>query len=99
MKRGTIPATTSETVLGALANPAISVSLPVHVPARENAIVNRLTKTKVEKEVDHEAERQVRLKAEGRVKKAAAIEQVRPACSTCPILPEKGAQRDLVLFR
>jgi hypothetical protein len=46
------------------------------VPARENAIVNRLNKTKVEKEVDHEAERQARLKAEGRVKKAAAIEQV-----------------------
>jgi len=49
----------------------------VHVPARENMIVNRLTKTKVEKEVDHEAERQIQLKAEGRVKKAAAIEQVR----------------------
>ena len=46
------------------------------MPARENAIVNRLNKTKVEKEVDHEAERQARLKAEGRVKKAAAIEQV-----------------------
>lgn len=48
----------------------------IHVPARENAIVNRLNKTKLEKEVDHEAERQARLKAEGRVKKAAAIEQV-----------------------
>lgn len=43
---------------------------------RDNAIVNRLNKTKVEKEVDHEAERQERLRAEGRKKKAEAIERV-----------------------
>ncbi|KZT59373.1 cytoplasmic protein [Calocera cornea HHB12733] len=47
----------------------------VHVPARENAIVNRLNKTKVEREVDHEAERQARLKAEGQVRKNAALEK------------------------
>ena len=48
----------------------------VHVPTRDNAIVNRLNKTKVEKEVDHEAERQERLKLEGRRKKAEATERV-----------------------
>lgn len=48
----------------------------VHVVTRENAIVNRLNKTKLEKEVDHEAERQARLKDEGRRKKAEAIERV-----------------------
>ncbi|KAI9637834.1 uncharacterized protein MKK02DRAFT_35925 [Dioszegia hungarica] len=47
----------------------------VHVSTRDNAIVNRLNKTKVEKEVHHEAERQDRLKAEGRKKKAAAEER------------------------
>ncbi|KAG7571326.1 hypothetical protein FFLO_00678 [Filobasidium floriforme] len=60
-----------------------------HVPARENAIVNRLNKTKVEKEVDHEAERQARLKAEGRVKKAAAIEQEREAAAQRKIWEEQ----------
>ncbi|ORX39989.1 hypothetical protein BD324DRAFT_597597 [Kockovaella imperatae] len=47
----------------------------VHVAARENAIVNRLNKTKVEKVVDHEAEKQERLREEGRRKKAEAIER------------------------
>jgi hypothetical protein len=50
--------------------------IEVHVVTRENAIVNRLNKTKLEKEVDHEAERQARLKDEGRRKKAEAIERV-----------------------
>jgi hypothetical protein len=49
---------------------------PVHVAARDNVIVNRLNKTKVEKEVDHEQERQDRLREEGRRKKAEAAEQV-----------------------
>jgi hypothetical protein len=48
----------------------------VHVQGRENAIVNRLNKTKVEKEVDHESERQERLRVEGRKKKAEAQERV-----------------------
>ncbi|EJU02960.1 cytoplasmic protein [Dacryopinax primogenitus] len=47
----------------------------VHVAARENAIVNRLNKTKVEREVDHEAERQARLRVEGQARKAAAQEK------------------------
>jgi hypothetical protein len=49
----------------------------VHVATRDNAIVNRLNKTKMEKEVDYEQERQDRLKAEGRKKKVAAEERVR----------------------
>lgn len=39
--------------------------------------MNRLNKTKVEKEVDHEAERQERLKVDGRKKKSEALERVR----------------------
>lgn len=53
----------------------LSILTAVHVPTRDNAIVNRLNKTKVEKEVDHEADRQARLKEEGRRKKAEAIER------------------------
>jgi hypothetical protein len=56
---------------------AESLSRAAHVPARDNAIVNRLNKTKVEKEVDHEGDRQARLKEEGRRKKAEALERVR----------------------
>jgi hypothetical protein len=39
-------------------------------------IVNRLNKTKVEKEIDHEEVRQERLREAGRQKKAEAIEIV-----------------------
>ncbi|KAJ2919155.1 hypothetical protein MD484_g1264, partial [Candolleomyces efflorescens] len=46
-----------------------------HVPRRENPIVNRLNKTKVEKEVDHEQERVDRIKQETAVKRAAANER------------------------
>ncbi|WWC89929.1 uncharacterized protein L201_004858 [Kwoniella dendrophila CBS 6074] len=49
----------------------------VHVPSRDNAIVNRLNKTKIVKGVDHEAERQERLREEGRKKKAGAIERAK----------------------
>ncbi|WVF72111.1 hypothetical protein IAT40_006923 [Kwoniella sp. CBS 6097] len=49
----------------------------VHVSTRDNAIVNRLNKTKVEKEVDHEGERQERLRIEGRKKKADALERAK----------------------
>ncbi|KAH9060197.1 cytoplasmic protein [Lactarius vividus] len=44
----------------------------LHVPKRENAIVNRLNKTKVERVVDHEAERIERVKSENAAKRAAA---------------------------
>ncbi|SPO20144.1 related to JLP2 DnaJ-Like Protein 2 [Ustilago trichophora] len=45
-----------------------------HIKEKDNVIVNRLNKTKKEVQVDHEAERQDRLRQEGRVKKAKAIE-------------------------
>ncbi|KAF7293804.1 NFACT-R-1 domain-containing protein [Mycena chlorophos] len=47
----------------------------VHVPKRENPIVNRLTKTKVERVVDHEAERIERMRKEGVMRRAVATEQ------------------------
>lgn len=43
-----------------------------------NAAVNRLNKTKVERVVDHELEKVEREREEARVKRAAAIEKVRP---------------------
>jgi len=48
----------------------------VHVPKRENAIVNRLNKTKIERVVDHEQERVDRQKREAAVRRAAAAEKV-----------------------
>ena len=49
----------------------------VHIAKRENVIVNRLNKTKVERVVDHEAERIERVKRENAVKRAAAAAKVR----------------------
>ncbi|KIO27011.1 hypothetical protein M407DRAFT_73737, partial [Tulasnella calospora MUT 4182] len=46
-----------------------------HVAQRENVIVNRLNKTKVERAVDHEQEKIDREKAESAVRRAAAVEQ------------------------
>jgi hypothetical protein len=48
----------------------------VYIAARENTIVNRLNKTKVERAVDHEAERIERVKKENAIKRAAANVQV-----------------------
>ncbi|KAJ1031144.1 hypothetical protein NDA18_002363 [Ustilago nuda] len=45
-----------------------------HIKEKDNAIVNKLNKTKKEVQVDHEAERQERLREEGRLKKAKAVE-------------------------
>ncbi|CCO37285.1 Coiled-coil domain-containing protein 25 [Rhizoctonia solani AG-1 IB] len=47
----------------------------VHVPERVNAIVNRINKTKVVREVDHEQEKVDRIKAESAKRKAAALEK------------------------
>lgn len=48
----------------------------VHVPKRENPIINRLNKTKVERQVDHEQERQDRIRRENAAKRAAAAAKV-----------------------
>ncbi|KAH9480692.1 Coiled-coil domain-containing protein 25 [Psilocybe cubensis] len=50
-------------------------SIEVHVATRENAIVNRLNKTKTERQVDHEQERIDRIKKENAIKRAAAAEK------------------------
>jgi len=55
---------------------ADNVGYLAHVTTRDNSIVNRLNKTKLEKEVDHEAERQERLREEGRRKTAEAADRV-----------------------
>uniref|UniRef100_A0A8H8CGZ8 NFACT RNA-binding domain-containing protein n=1 Tax=Psilocybe cubensis TaxID=181762 RepID=A0A8H8CGZ8_PSICU len=47
----------------------------LHVATRENAIVNRLNKTKTERQVDHEQERIDRIKKENAIKRAAAAEK------------------------
>ncbi|KAH7099471.1 cytoplasmic protein [Auriculariales sp. MPI-PUGE-AT-0066] len=47
----------------------------VHVETRINAIVNRLNKTKQEREVDHEAERVERIKRETATRRSAAAVQ------------------------
>jgi hypothetical protein len=52
----------------------MNVGVTVHVPKRENVIVNRLNKTKVVREVDHEQERVDRIKRENAVKRAAAMQ-------------------------
>ena len=56
-------------------------SFVVHIAKRENVIVNRLNKTKVERQVDHEQERIDRVKEENAVKRAAAAQKVRDAPS------------------
>ncbi|CCM03737.1 uncharacterized protein FIBRA_05883 [Fibroporia radiculosa] len=47
----------------------------VHVAKRENPVVNRLNKTKVERQVDHEQERIDRIKQENAVRRAAAAQK------------------------
>lgn len=48
----------------------------VHIPKRENPIVNRLNKTKVEKVVDHEQEKIDRIKKDSAIRRAAAAQKV-----------------------
>jgi len=50
-----------------------------YIKERKNEIVNRLNKTKEERAVDFEAERQERERAAGRKKKEHALQQVRPS--------------------
>lgn len=48
----------------------------VHVPTRLNPIINRLNKTKVVRDVDHEAERAERIKRDAAARKALAQAKV-----------------------
>jgi len=61
------------------------IILAVHVPKRENPIVNRLNKTKIEKEVDHEQERIERVKRENAEKRAVAVQNVRLGLCLSPL--------------
>ncbi|KAJ8521716.1 hypothetical protein ONZ45_g1648 [Pleurotus djamor] len=47
----------------------------VHISKRENPIVNRLNKTKVERQVDHEQERIDRIKKEATIRRTAAAQK------------------------
>jgi len=47
----------------------------IHIAKRENPIVNRLNKTKEERQVDHEAERIERIKKESAIKRAVAAQK------------------------
>ncbi|KAJ3770482.1 cytoplasmic protein [Lentinula raphanica] len=73
VKRGRSHTTFISCLLGISFNG--SSSSLVHVAKRENPIVNRLNKTKVEKEVDHEQERIDRVKKESSIRRAAAAEK------------------------
>jgi hypothetical protein len=69
VKRGTIFAICDFNIMFML--------LLVYVAKRENAIVNRLNKTKVEKEVDYEQERVDRVKKENATRRSAAAVKAR----------------------
>ena len=61
---------------GILAAPLSRHNPAVYIEKRENVIVNRLNKTKVIREVDHEQERVDRVKKETAVRRAAALAKV-----------------------
>jgi hypothetical protein len=95
VKRGTsiflsipsFPPSSVSTATLSSASPEAEILITVHVQTRDNAIVNRLNKTKVEKEVDHESDRQERLRLEGRKKKVEALERVCPSSfSIAPVI-------------
>lgn len=66
----------------------------VHVAARENPIVNRLNKTKVERDVDHEAEKAERLRQEASKRRAEAAANVCPFSRHLMLLmPRRSAKR------
>ncbi len=72
----------------------------VYVIKRENAIVNRLNKTKEERVVDHEQERVDRVKKENAAKRIAAAEKVLYMSSTFNIINAKYQKKqDLELAK
>ena len=54
--------------------PESLIAPQVHVPALENSIANRLNKTQVERDVDHEQEKIGRVNAENAEKRAIAAQ-------------------------
>ena len=56
--------------------------------------MNRLNKTKVEKQVDHEQERIERIKKENAVKRAVAAAKVRPLSPTVALPSDSGLEQN-----
>ncbi|KAL4402342.1 hypothetical protein ACI68E_000104 [Malassezia pachydermatis] len=65
-----------------------------HVKERKNEIVNRLNKTKVVRDVDHEAERQERERQLGRKKKEFALQQKKEEMEAKRLHKEQAAAKD-----
>ncbi|KAI6107140.1 cytoplasmic protein [Pisolithus thermaeus] len=65
----------------------------IHVAKRENPIVNRLNKTKVEKQVDHEQERIERVKKENAEKRAQAAQRKKEEAELARQRAEEKAAR------
>ncbi|EJC98373.1 cytoplasmic protein [Fomitiporia mediterranea MF3/22] len=72
--------------------------LLVYVEKRENAIVNRLNKTKVEREVDHEAERVERLRKEKEASRVFAATKRKEAEELAKQRAAEKAARDYALL-
>ncbi|KAJ3485390.1 hypothetical protein NLI96_g4989 [Meripilus lineatus] len=70
----------------------------VHVPARENPIVNRLNKTKIERQVDHEQERTDRILKETAVRRAAAAAKKKADAELVRAREEEKAARSYDLL-
>ncbi|KAG6337382.1 hypothetical protein ID866_1705 [Astraeus odoratus] len=70
----------------------------VHLAKRENPIVNRLNKTKVEKQVDHEQERVDRVKRENAEKRAVAAQKKKEEADLAKKRAEEKAARSYDLL-
>ncbi|KAF8551137.1 cytoplasmic protein [Imleria badia] len=69
-----------------------------HVPKRENSIVNRLNKTKVEKVVDHEQEKIDRVKKENAEKRTIAAQRKKEEVELAKQREEEKAARSYDLL-
>ncbi|KAG2368676.1 cytoplasmic protein [Suillus spraguei] len=70
----------------------------VHIQKRENPIVNRLNKTKVEKDVDHEQERVDRIKKENAEKRAIAAQNKKAEAEVAKARAAEKASRSYDLL-